>query len=171
MSYPAEPRHVDTEVIRFTGSDTAHVVERMRDLVDRRNGWINFQPVLQDEDGESPVTMPPVRPGVLGLFSGRGPAVPVGTWVPGAKKRRGFEADSLGIQHGAGPKAARKLREAGVTAPNDWRVLSDHPKRGLVVRLPSETDPGAVLDWMIRACRELSLVQLPDNWVAMVHAR
>lgn len=158
-------------IIRFEPDDSDAVLTAMRSVAANRDGWINFQPVLHDDTGGSPADMPPVRAGVLGLFTGRGPAVPVCTWVPGQRRRRGTEPDSIGIQHGAGPKAAGRLRGAGITAPDGWRVLADHAKRGLVVQLPDGTDPAVVLDWLLRAASELSTVTLTGSWAAVIHHR
>lgn len=163
------PSQDQSQLIRFNDAAIAPVTKRMRALLKAQRGWVNFHPLIEDEDGDSPAEMAPVRPGVLGLFSGRGPAIPVATWVPGEKVRKGTAPDSIGIQHGSGPKAARRLREAGITAPASWRVLADHPKRGLVVQIPSGSDPEAVLTWLIAACRELSTVPLPNEWAAIVH--
>jgi hypothetical protein len=158
------------EVVRFQRSHPDVVLAVLRDLSEHRNGWVNIQAVPPDADDDEPDAAP-ARPGLFGLFSGRGPAVPVSTWVPGATSPKGTEPDSLGIQHGAGPKAARRLVEAGVTAPDDWTVLSDHPRRGLVVQLPPGTPPGALLDWLLRASDVLAVAPLPDTWVAVVHRR
>lgn len=193
----------------------------MRELAEQRDGWVNVQAhVPDDESGAAPGTDPwgegpvasgaptgapapgsadhggstpgqvndsaaaaaaddvgglpgtaPVNAGLFGWLSGRGPAVPVATWVPGSVTRRGTEPDSIGIQHGAGPRAFARLAEAGVAVPAGWRRLGDHPRRGLVVELPDGTDPQVALDWCLAACAVLSPAPLPDEWVAVVHRR
>ena len=50
-------------------------------------------------------------------------------------------------------------------------MLSDHPRRGLVLSLPNGTDPEAVLTWLFDASRVLATDPLPDTWVAIVHRR
>ena len=65
----------------------------------------------------------------------RGPTVPLATWTPG----------EIGIQHAAGQQVVRTLAERGVPVPEEWYVVSDHPKRGLVLRT-YQTPPAEVLD-------------------------
>ena len=50
-------------------------------------------------------------------------------------------------------------------------MLSDHPKRGLVLSLPDGTTPTVVLAWLFAACDVLAPDPLPDTWVAIVHRR
>ena len=48
----------------------------------------------------------------------------------------------LGLLHQAGPKAVRKLSEAGLDVPDHWAVLADHPRRGLVIAIHPESGEG-----------------------------
>jgi hypothetical protein len=105
------------------------------------------------------------------LFSGRGPLAPVCTWVPGERTRRGVEHVSVGVQHGSGPKAADRLADAGVPIPSAWHLFSDHPKRGLVVAVPTNEANATVLEWLLRAGTVLSAVTLTGTWRALVHVR
>jgi hypothetical protein len=155
----------DPEVIEFDVNAPAGLVGRMRELAEDRSGWVNLQPLVdEDEVPESSV-------GVLGWISAKGPAVPIATWVPGERKRKGDEPDSIGLQHRGGPKARFTLADAGTPVPDGWKILSDHPKRGLVVQLPDGVDPATVVDWLVRAARVLSPMPLPDRWVALVLTR
>lgn len=155
----------EPEVIEFDVDAPAQLVGRMRELARDRNGWVNMQPMVDEED------VPRSGTGLLGWISAKGPAVPEATWVPGERRRKGVEPDSIGLQHHGGPKARWTLAEAGTPIPDGWKVLSDHPKRGLVIELPDGVDPATIVDWLVRAARVLSSMTLPDRWVAVVHRR
>jgi hypothetical protein len=157
-----------TEVVELYRSQPQQLLDVMRGLAEARDGWVNLQAVV-DED-ETP-DAPPARAGLFALVSGRGPSVPVSSWVPGQPTRRGQGPDSLGIQHGAGPKARFRLRDAGVFAPDGATILSDHPKRGLVLSLPAGTSVESVLDLVFAASDVLTPFVLPDTWVGIVHRR
>lgn len=154
------------ELIDFDPYAPDAVVARMRELARTRDGWVNMQPLVDEAD------VPQTSVGVLGWISAKGPAVPEATWVPGEKKRNGELApDSIGLQHRGGPRARATLAEAGAPIPAGWRMLSDHPKRGLVVQLPNDTDPKDVVEWLTLAARILSPMDLPNQWVAAVFRR
>lgn len=155
------------ELIELTIADRVPLLVRMRELAERRDGWVNLQPV---PTGEQP-GIRRARAGLFALFSARGPELPVATWVPGELTRKGIEPDSIGLQHAGGPKARLRLAELGVPIPTGWRVLADHPRRGLVLELPPATPPAEALDWLLRAGPALSPVTLPERWVAVVHQR
>jgi hypothetical protein len=160
-----------TEVVHFRRSDPRQLLEVLDGLAAARDGWVNVQAVLDDDETAAPDAAPG-QAGVFGWLSSRGPAVPVATWVPGTTKRNGgHEPDSLGIQHGAGPRAAVTLADAGLPVPSTWRRVGDHPKRGLVMELPDGVDPKTVLEWAFPAMNVLASTPLPDTWVAIVHRR
>lgn len=156
-------RRPPPEVLVFDQEAPAAVIDAMRELAAAR-GWLNLQPHFGDVDA------PPVgaRPGV---FSGRGPAVPVCTWVPGERTRKGVEHVALGIEHGSGPGAAARLAEVGLAVPEGWVVMQDNPRRGLVVAVPPADDDAVVLDWLLEATTALSRVVLPGEWLALLHRR
>src|SRR5439155_24003691 len=138
----------------FLLDDRATVLARMAQLAQSKKGWINLSPAL-DEDEE-----PPPRSSTFGLFSGRGPDVPLCTWVPGPPVE-------IGIQHGTGTKAVRVLRDLGQPVPNGWRVTQDHSRRGLVVLIPDGTTDEQVLDWLLQAGTALaSHLKLAGWWRA-----
>lgn len=157
-----------TDVVTFFRSDPSELLEVLAELARDRDGWVNIQAVEADEEA------PDASPGQAGLFNlvtARGPRIPVGTWVPGEVSAKRSERDSVGIEHPGGPKARFTLRDAGVTPPEGATVLSDHPRRGLVLALPNGTDPGVVLSWLFAASDVLTRDPLPDTWVAIVHHR
>jgi len=142
------------EQIDFLLNERAAVLARMEQLTQAKKGWINLSPAL-DEDEE-----PPPRSSSFGLFSGRGPDVPLCTWTPGPPVE-------IGIQHGAGRKAAEVLRNLGHPVPDGWRVTQDHSRRGLVVMVPNGTPNDEVLDWLLKAGTALaSHLKLATWWRA-----
>lgn len=152
------------EVVEFRPADTSAVVEVMAEMATAQRGWITFQPGIRPEDA-------PPQKSVFGqLFSGTGPAVPVCTWVAPEPGQKPPHAE-LGILHQTGPKAVRTLSEAGLDVPERWVVLSDHPRRGLVIGVHPASAHGDVLDWLLRAGETLTRVPLTGTWQAAVHGR
>jgi len=155
-----KPQFVD-----FRFDQRGPVLTVMRSLAADRDGWINVAPALEVEEVPDP-------PGTLArVFGPKGPMIPFGTWVPGARTRGGAEPTSLGLQHGSGPKAILRLRDAGITLPTGWKVLSDHPRRGVVLSLPDETRPEDALDWLLEAAVVLTEanIDLHRDWRAGVY--
>ena len=146
------------EQIDFAVDDRAAVLDRMGRLRASAKGWINLSPAL-DEDAP-----PPPRSSTFGLFSGRGPDVPLCTWVPGPPVE-------IGIQHGAGAKAVQLLRNLGEPVPDGWRITQDHSRRGLVVVVPAAVADDRVLDWLLRAGTALAAhLKLAGWWRAAIYA-
>lgn len=98
-------------------------------------GWLNLLPEIPED---VPV---PATPSALAVFSKRGPVVPLGTWT----------AEELGIQHGAAKRARDALAGTPGEIPADWTVVSDHPRRGVVVQPPPGTDRTAIARWLLDA--------------------
>ena len=159
------------ELVRFRPDQADDLLAVLRDLAAHRDGWVNVQADVEDDEEEGGPDSRPGRAGVFALFSGRGPSVPIGTWVPGARTAKGDEPDSLGLQHSAGPRAFPRLRDAGVEPPPGFRLAGDHPKRGLVLEGPPGTDPATLLAWLVSASAVLADRPLPDAWVAIAHRR
>ncbi|CAN5198418.1 hypothetical protein BH18ACT4_BH18ACT4_09250 [soil metagenome] len=150
--------------IEFRPGEAAAVIEVMDQLWASRSGWINFRPAVNADDAA------PSGSALFGrLFSASGPDVPVATWTPGERRRRGEEPPSVGIQHASVPSAKDRLAEMGRAVPDGWVVLQDHPKRGLVVSVPGDEDRGRVLDWLLGAAAALSVVTLVGGWQAAVY--
>jgi hypothetical protein len=143
------------------------VLPFMADRAADRAGWVTLEALFDSED------VPAARSPLLDLFSGRGPAVPDLSWVPGEVKGDRVAPTSVGVRHGAGTRAAARLASAGHAVPSEWRVIQDHPKRGLVLELDEAADasPGRVLDWMTVAARLLSEVPLTGRWRVTLHER
>ena len=138
----------------------------MDELARSLGGWINLQPNLDPDD------VPSSSLGVLSIFSARGPAIPLLTWTPGERSRRGATPVEIGIQHPAGSRAVPLLRERGAGVPPGWAVVQDNPKRGLVVRPSTDTStPAEILEWLLRATAALCPYELPTSWLATIHRR
>ena len=121
-------------------------------LLDHLDGAVfaNFSPGV-DHD-QVPSTSP------LGqLFGNRGPLVPLATWTPG----------EIGLQHAAGQRVVRTLAERGCAVPEEWYVVSDHPKRGLVLRTYA-APPTETLPWLARAALALCPMPVTGPWTAVV---
>ena len=135
----------------------------MDDLAERHNGWINFRPGIPEDAATD------ARSSLFGIFSGRGPDPPVCTWTPGVRTRRGFDRASVGIHHGAGPAAVKRLQELGWDVPPGWRRLQDHAKRGLVLTVDPSASHADVLRWLLGAGAALTSLPLTGTWLASVH--
>ena len=150
-------------LVEFRPDDRAGIVERMVEIARDRNGWINFQPGIDPDDE------PPAPSALSGLFTGQGPAVPLATWTPGERRRRGVEPVTIGLQHASGSRAADRLRSQGTPVPDEWVVRSDHSRRGLVIAVPDGTDPDRVLKWLLAAARALTQIPLTGTWRASIY--
>ena len=154
--------------VSFRSSDVAAVAAEMRTLASASGprGWINIAPGLRDDQLDR---LP--QPTLLGRwFSGRGPAVPMATWMP-PQHDPATAPQVVGIEHGAGPNALDHLRDAGTPLPHRWRKVQDHARGGIVVEASLDASHEEVLAWMLGACRTLCRLDLDDHWIARVHSR
>lgn len=124
------------------------LLERLGDAV-----FVNLQPGVDADE------VPP-RSGLGQLFGNRGPTVPLATWTPG----------EIGLQHAAGQRAVPFLADRGVAVPDEWYVVSDHPKHGLVLRV-YDTPDEAVLRWLVRAATAACPLPITGPWRAVVRTR
>jgi hypothetical protein len=131
--------------VAFSADDVSPVVAALDPA-----GWVNLEPDIEDPPP------PPGRGWVASIFSNRGPMPTFATWHPGER--------SAGIQHNTGPKLARR-----VAVPAGWRVVQDHPRRGLVVRVPEGVADEQVLRWLVDLGEELTQVDTDRKWHAVVH--
>jgi hypothetical protein len=155
------------EIVEFRVDDPTAVVTRMDEILQRGRGWINLQPAVSEQEAARAAN----SAGLFRLFSGRGPAAPFCSWVPGGRTRSGIDYVSLGIQHATGPKAVARLAESGVPVPETWHTMNDHPKRGLVVAVPTNVPNADVLAWLLRAAGALNQAETVGTWRAFVYAR
>jgi hypothetical protein len=153
------------EVVEFRVEDPVVVVEHMDRLGRSHSGWVNMRPAIPaDEEPPSPSPL-------AAIFSTSVHEVPVCTWVAGPARRHGTDPDSLGVQHAAGTRTAAKLRALGVGIPAGWRVVQDHPRRGLVLLAPDGTSHSEEVAWLLEAGTALSRIRLNGAWRAEVHSR
>lgn len=150
------------DIVEFEPGAEAEVVAAMADLAGG-GGWLTLDPAIDER-------FPPPQPSVLGrLVSGRGPAVPRGTWVPADVDRRRPEPVSVGILHGTGSGAIARLAEKDIVVPDRWRVVNDHSKRGVVLYVPIDIAHLDVLRWTCTATRALTRIPLTGRWRAAIH--
>lgn len=152
----------EARYLEFSPERTDEVVATMRAMTEAHEGWINFEPSIHVEDV-------PAETGMFSFLSGRGPAVPLGTWTPPSAPRRGRgDPAMIGLQHGAGSKAKARLAEMGRAVPDGWVVTQDYAKKGLVVAVPPTADPEEVVRWLLDAAAALSVIPL-TGWRAAVY--
>lgn len=151
------------EEIEFRRDRLGAVLARMAAIRTASSGWVNVRPVVEPED------IPP-PPGLFSIFGGSIHKVPTGTWMPGKVERSGSEGETrIGLQHSSGPHVVARLRELGLALPDGWRVVQDHPRRGLVAKVPADADDAAMLRWLVRAADALCAVPHTGRWRADVY--
>lgn len=154
----------DAHEFEIVEHDPTRVVAAVEELSAAQEGWITLQPGVHPDDAPPPGSL-------LGrIFSGGGPPVPVCTWVAPEVRQRPPHAE-VGIMHATGPKAEQRLAAAGCPVPDRWVVLSDHPRRGLVVAVHPESAAGDVVAWLLAAGRALSRIPTTGRWRIEVHRR
>jgi hypothetical protein len=155
-------KRVEPETYEFDPDQPWQVLDQVESILDSdlstNPGWINFEPDVAADHV-------PSQPGTFALFSGRGPDIPFCTFTPGD----GQGPLSIGIQHGTGPKAKRRLAELGLHPLDGWVVRSDHPKRGLVIEVPRNQPLPELLDWLFAAGEGLSSVPMTGRWHMAVY--
>lgn len=135
-------------VVELPGGDVTPLLEHLDGAV-----FANLSPGVDAREV-------PSRSPLAQLVGNRGPLVPLATWTPG----------EIGLQHAAGQRAVRFLAERGVAVPDEWYVVSDHPKRGLVLRT-YDTPVEQVLRWLVRAATVTCPLDITGPWQAVVRTR
>ncbi len=139
------------EIIALPGGDITPLLDHLEGAV-----FVNLHPGVDGEQAPPPPSQTPLG----NLLGNRGPVVPLATWTPG----------EIGLQHMTGPRFARYLAGKGVPVPEEWYVVSDHPRRGLVVRTYDAT-PADALRWLVRAATVACPLEIVGPWHAVVHTR
>ncbi|MBV8463939.1 MAG: hypothetical protein JO368_11625 [Acidimicrobiales bacterium] len=157
------PRSRPTE-IEFVDVDDARLLAAAAALTDRGEGWINLEPIVDEEHQ-------PMQAGPFAFLAGPSHDIPTVTWMPGRHQPGGeTKPTTVGLQHAAGPRVARTLAASGLPLPEQWRVTQDHPRRGLVASVPAAVaDPRSVLEWLLRAAASVCTVTTTGRWRAAVH--
>ncbi len=149
----------DHEEVEFLPSERGEVVERMQDMARRHAGWVNFSPVLP-EGVEAP------RQGLLRFLGARGPEALMATWVPGERGKQGYGPATVGVQHATGCRLVAGKGALGLAVPDGWRVVQDHPTRGLVAQVPDDADLDDVVGWLLVTATEATSLPLTGKWRA-----
>ena len=152
----------EPEEVEFQPSDRTEVVARMQDLARDHAGWVNFSPVLPDG-----VDAP--RQGLLRFLGARGPEALMATWVPGERRKDGYGPTTVGVQHATGRRLVTGKGALGLALPDGWRVVQDHPARGLVAQVPDDADLDDVVGWLLATAAEATSLPLTGKWRAAVY--
>jgi hypothetical protein len=155
------PRGV--ERFEFDPVDLTRLVEVVAWLSANRDGWLNLLP------GVEVPAEPAEAPGLFSIFGSVREPVSMCTWMPPGRSRHAVDEVTVGIMHGRNSRVVPELVEAGLGAPPTWRVSSDHPRRGLVLRIPASASASEVLRWMLAAGALLCAVPLTGTWRAEVY--
>ena len=158
------PRRNPPEQIEFTVTAPEAAQAAVGELFAARSGWINLYPEV-DEDEAAAVT----PSAVASIFRAPGPPIPQGTLIAPTDGRRGPKPAQLGMTHGVGTMVMRRLAAEGLERPEGWKVVQDHVRRGLVLRLDDPPDPEAALTWALRAGTLLCPINTTGGWLAEVH--
>ena len=96
------------------------------------------------------------------------PIIPKFTWVPSYERKQQIIPTQIGITHPVGTKAVQRLREFEVKIPSEWTVEQDHPKRGIVLSLPSYYSDEEVINLAVGSLRVLSPFDFYGKFLASV---
>jgi hypothetical protein len=150
--------------LEFVAHDDPKLLAQMTAIGTARTGWINVQPVIEEE-------YEPPEPGPFAFLGGSTHKVPVATWMPGKLAANGVaKPTTIGMQHATGPHLAWKLRDNGLALPEGWKITQDHPRRGLVASVPADAENGSVMDWLLQVATFACQVPSTGRWVASIHA-
>lgn len=159
------PRRARPEQITFSSVDHAGVVAAVEELVTARTGWANLLPEIPEQ--EQPLVE---RSLISSWMRASGPPVPMATFVAPLSKRGERRPASIGLEHGAGAGAIRRLAEGGLEVPGGWKVVQDHIRRGVVLSVPEPIDVASTISWIVEAVALLCPVPVTGQWLAEVHA-
>ena len=172
--------HLVDFVAGIGNESTGELLDEMQAIDRAANGWVNIRPRPEDNPDPSAADLAPTPPpSPLNIFGRRRVVTIEGTWVPGRAGRTPPEPASVGLEHPAGRFAVRQLRDGGLGVPDDWKVVTDHARRGLVLSVPaSDGSPGdradhlsAIVEWLVAAAAILAPEQVTGRWQAEVHLR
>ena len=100
--------------------------------------WFNIEP---DVDQRS------VHTGSIfwKAFSSRGPRIHQFTWTSATDRKGNFQPSEIGLTHPTGIAVLDRIKSFQINVPNEWQLIQDHPKRGIVFQLPGTYDPEEVV--------------------------
>jgi hypothetical protein len=91
--------------------------------------------------------------------------------VPGESRRGGVEPTTVGVQHAAGRRLVTGKGALGLTLPEGWRLVQDHPWRGLVASVPDDADLDLVVGWLLATAEHAASLPLTGRWRAAFYSR
>ena len=152
------------ERVEFAAEAPAAVLAAMDRLSSALDGWINLLPGLAVE-GE----VDPNGPGLFPMLSPRFPGATMGSWFPPRGGRRPRAEQVVGVTHSTGARVVVGLTEAGLGLPHGWRLVQDHPRRGLIVAASAGAAHARVLDYALSVTSTLCVLPQTGTWQAEVH--
>ena len=70
-------------------------------------------------------------------FSSRGPRIPQFTWTSATDRKGNYQPSEIGLTHPTGIAVLERIKSFQINIPDEWRLIQDHPKRGIVIQLPA----------------------------------
>ena len=148
--------------MEFRLDEPKDILGYMARLLGAGDGWINLTPKVSDEAETTSLNF-------LTLFGGGSTGVAMCTWLPEVRESRGRNHVRLGISHVTGLRARAQLYSLAIPIPTNWRVVQDHPRRGLVLEVPSEEPNELVLTWALAAVSALNRLDRAGIWRAEIY--
>ena len=65
-------------------------------------------------------------------FSSRGPRIPQFTWTSATDRKGNYQPSEIGLTHPTGIAVLERIKSFQINIPDEWRLIQDHPKRGIV---------------------------------------
>ena len=78
-------------------------------------------------------------------FSSRGPRIPQFTWTSATDRKGNYQPSEIGLTHPTGIAVLERIKGFQINIPDEWRLIQDHPKRGIVFQLPATYDSEEVV--------------------------
>ncbi len=153
------PKTRRVERVGFKAGEAGEILGYMTLLAQAGDGWINLVP--NTVEAERPTSL-----GFFTLFGGGSNGVTMCTWIPERDTRGGRCHTSLGISHTTGHKLGSELPSLAI--PENWAIKQDHPRRGLILTVPSDESHELVLAWALRTLEALSPVGVIGSWQAEI---
>ena len=118
--------------LKFSSTTVGSVIE----LMDRYRYtsdsifWFNIEPDV-DERSIHTVSI------FWKAFSSRGPRIPQFTWTSATDRKGNYQPSEIGLTHPTGIAVLERIKGFQINVPDEWRLIQDHPKRGIVFQLPA----------------------------------
>ena len=126
--------------LKFSPTTVGPVVELMNRYIYTSDSifWFNIEP---DVDERS------IHTGSIlwKAFSSRGPRIPQFTWTSATDRKGNYQPSEIGLTHPTGIAVLERIKGFQINIPDEWRLIQDHPKRGIVFQLPATYDSEEVV--------------------------